>query len=376
MQALDAKVPTVSPASQAFKPAFGKIPVVGKSVERATSVWERLLAAFCAALDPYLARFASDEKLVGVVTAGGAIELHHFEKAKGTAVGVIGSLDADIKSRLGMKKNRFIELRLRPEQVLARTLSLPEASRDFLGPIIEHRLDRLTPWRADKVLYGYRVADDAQEAPGIVSVALLAAPKEVVESLVRHMTDAGFPPTRIGAGAEKLDQPARVALNMQGSYAPRGVSRRIVSRVSLGVFASLVVVVAITSYAASEAMRDQQAIEGKLVKARVLLKGTTAANAGGREKTLLDAKVPDRSTVVLIDKLATAIPDGTYLKELAITSDKVRLVGTSSNTPELVGKLEEAGLSNVRFNAAITRDKDLRDSFEITSDRFVPAIRK
>ena len=73
--------------------------------------------------------------------------------------------------------------------------------------------------------------------------------------------------------------------------------------------------------------------------------------------------------VVLIDRLAGAIPADTFLKELAATSDKLRLVGTSGNAPALIGKLEKIGLANVRFTSAITREKDGRDSFEITADR-------
>ena len=77
---------------------------------------------------------------------------------------------------------------------------------------------------------------------------------------------------------------------------------------------------------------------------------------------MLEAKQPDRAMMVLVDRLAAAIPPDTFLRELAVTQQKVRLVGASANAPALVGKLEAAGLRNVRFTAAITRGKDGRDN--------------
>ena len=110
----------------------------------------------------------------------------------------------------------------------------------------------------------------------------------------------------------------------------------------------------------------------RLVKARRLLKAATMGDVGERERALLEAKSPDRAVVVLVDKLARSIPADTYLKEMSIASDKVRLVGVTANAPALVGEIETTGLTNVRFTSAVTREKDEKDSFEITADRPAP----
>ena len=57
------------------------------------------------------------------------------------------------------------ELRLPAEAVLMRTLALPAAGREYLDPIVEHRLERLIPWSPDRALYGYRVSGET-DAPG------------------------------------------------------------------------------------------------------------------------------------------------------------------------------------------------------------------
>ena len=72
---------------------------------------------------------------------------------------------------------------------------------------------------------------------------------------------------------------------------------------------------------------------------------------------------------MLVDKLANVIPADTFLKELAVTPDTVRLLGESGNAPALVAKLESAKLVNPRFTSSIIREKSGKDSFEITAAR-------
>ncbi len=120
---------------------------------------------------------------------------------------------------------------------------------------------------------------------------------------------------------------------------------------------------------AASAAGDRDAAAQKLAKARRLLRTASFGDVGSREQAMLEAKQPARSTMVLIDTLSTSIPADTYLKELTIQPDKVRLVGSSGNAPALIGKLEAAGLNNVRFTSTIARDRAGRDDFELGADR-------
>ncbi len=335
-----------------------------------SGVWSKLVAAFCDTIDPLLSRWVPDNRLVAVVTESGAIELHKALKSEVTFLGAPGALDSDSLAALTSARWTSIELRVRPEQVMHRTLSLPAAGREFLGSIIEHKLERLTPWRPDRVLYGYRVLEegDAEMGQGL-TVALSATSRDLVAAPLAALADLGLAPNAIGVEDGPLDAPLRINLLRDAAKTTRSDSRRMVSRVALASFAVLGVVWLATSLWASSADDAAQVASVRLMKARRLLKSASMGDVGDRERAMLEAKRPDRAIVVLIDKIATAIPEDTYLKELSIAPDKVRVVGVTTNAPALVGELESTGLSNVRFTAAVTREKDQKDSFEISADR-------
>lgn len=350
-----------------------KHPKLAAGFDHVATVWTKLVASFCETIDPYLSRFFPDMRLVATVTASGDVELHKVVKGATTFIGSPAIVGLPEKAEIERTKWTAIELRLRPDQVLHRTLSLPAASRDFLGPIIEHRLERLTPWRPEGVLYGYRVLDTA-EAGGTVTIALTATSKEVVAAPLRALADIGLAPTAVGAREGPLETPLLVNFFRGGAKFARTDSRAMVSRVALASFGALAVLYLASSFWASGAASRQEEAATRLMKARRLLKAASMGNVGSREQALLAAKQTDKAMVVLVDKLATAIPQDTYLKELDVTPDKVRLVGVSSNAPALVGELEATGLMNVRFTSAVTREKDQKDSFEITADRAAPSV--
>ena len=141
------------------------------------------------------------------------------------------------------------------------------------------------------------------------------------------------------------------------------------SRTALAVGGLSLVAFIATALLAAGAAGDRDAAARDLAKARRLLRASSTPELGSREQSMLAAKRPDRSTLVLVDALSTAIPMDTYLNELVIQPDKVRLVGSSGNAPALIGKLEAAGLSNVRFTSAIARNREGRDDFELGAER-------
>ncbi len=365
----DVKLALGLPLSREIAGAPRRFASVSRVFDRVRSIWDRLVAAFCDLIDPAFSRFVPEIRLVGVALANGDVELHKVTPDGVSLLGALSGLDATALADLRAIRWGAVEIRLRSEAVLRRTLALPAASRDFLGPIIEHRLERLTPWRPDKVAYGFRVLEDTTAAPGTVAVALLAASSDIVDAFARNMEDKGLAPTVIGAADGPLDRPLPINLKGGAAGLAPGISRPMVSRVALAVLGALAALWLMTAYFASSAATEQDQIGARLVKARLLLKGAIGANTGDRDRALLDAREPDRAMVVLIDRLARAIPEDTYLKELEVTTDKARLNGISGNAPALIGKLEAAGLANVRFDSAITREKDARDSFEITADR-------
>ena len=351
-----------------------RLPPLAKAQDRIGAGWAALVEAFCQMIEPRLERRFPDLRLVAVADGGGALAMHRVGRDGETALGGLDAMTPGAHAELAATRWSALELRLPSTQVLERKLSLPAASREFLAPILEHRLDRLTPWRPDRVLYGFRTTQE-DHAAGSVAVTLTATSRDLVAAPLQRLGAVGLVPTAIGADAGPLRLP--LAVNLIGGAAatpPRAESRRFVSKAALGVGGALLVAWIATALLDAGATAEQAASTQTLVKAHRLLRAASFGNVGSREQAMLEAKQPGRSTMMLIDRLATGIPTDTYLKELTIQPDKVRLVGSSGNAPALIARLEAAGLNNVRFTSTITRDRAGRDDFELGADRPQPKL--
>ena len=348
------------------------VPAVAKAQDRILATWDALVEAFCQTIEPLLERGFPDLRLVAVADGAGALALHRVGRDGATALGGLDAMAPEARAALAATRWSAVELRLPATQILERKLSLPAASREFLAPILEHRLDRLTPWRPERVLYGFRTGTEGA-SQGSVAVTLTATSRDLVAAPLQRLGAAGLVPTAIGADAGAPQRPLPVNLLGGGAAAAaRAESRRFVSHLALAVGGVLLLALLVTAVLAFGAEGAQDASTQKLAKARRLLRAASFGNIGSREQAMLEAKQPGRSTVVLVDRLSTSIPADTYLKELTIQPDKIRLVGSSGNAPALIGKLEAAGLNNVRFTSTIARDRAGRDDFELGADRPLP----
>ena len=195
-----------------------------------TGTWATIVEAFCATIDPYLSRWFPDLRLVASVGPSGALELTRTLKNEATFLGPSDAIDADARAALSAARFTAVELRLRPDQVLRRSLSLPAASREFLASIVEHKLERLTPWRPERVLYGTRILDEGDG--GTLTVELLATSKDIVAVPLQALGALGLVPTAIGIEDGPRDDPAarqpaaRRAEGRAGRLAPHGLARR------------------------------------------------------------------------------------------------------------------------------------------------------
>ena len=207
-----------------------------KALAAVAGTWATLVDAFCATIDPYLSRWFPDLRLVAVVTPSGELALTRTLKTDATFLGAPAALEDDARTALAAARWTAVELRLREDQVLRRTLSLPAASREFLASIIAHKLERLTPWRPDRVLYGYGIAEESEG--GTLAVELFATSKDVVAAPLQALGALGLTPTAIGLDDAPATAPLAINLLREAPKAARVDSRRMVSRVAIATFAA------------------------------------------------------------------------------------------------------------------------------------------
>ncbi|QZO01816.1 hypothetical protein [Chenggangzhangella methanolivorans] len=201
------------------------------------------------------------------------------------------------------------ELRLPAETVLMRTLALPAAGRDYLDPIVEHRLERLIPWSPDRALYGYRVSGETES--GELSVDLAATSRDIADRWLAKASARGLEPTSIGSASEPLDQPLEIDLWRGARDTAQIRARRTVAFAAAIVAAVVVPALGLSLYASYAAETRLADIEHRQNRARATLAAAAGAGAGSHEAALIKAKRPDDAMTTLIDRLARAVPADT-----------------------------------------------------------------
>ncbi|WP_336489836.1 PilN domain-containing protein [Methylobacterium nigriterrae] len=260
-----------------------------------------------------------------------------------------------------------LELRLPVGHFYHRTVNLPNAGRDYLRPILDHSLERLTPWRRDDVLYGFEA--EAQPTGGTIAVQFMATSASRLAPILAQVEAAGLVPTGLGSAGDPLDRPLRIDLYKgRAASAPVRLRRHVVQAVLVLLF-TLALTASGSFWFVSVAEEDAQVVEARLAVLNLRIRQERKV-VPDRTQALIEARRHEQSPSALIDRLSAALPDHTVLRELEIAPDRVRLAGHSSDASALVGLLEaEAGLSGVRFGAPVTRDAGRRDVFEIVAMR-------
>ena len=330
------------------------------------SLLYKLFDAFAELIEPLIARLMLRRRWV-VAQEG---EGFGFYEVVGSRVILRARSDSDEKALRIFRRasGGLVELRIRDDQVLHRMLRLPQAGRDFLEPIIEHRLERLVPWRPERVLYGFRAVGDV-DANGSLAVEFAATSEDAVSELLKHLDALKLTPTALGTTAQVLTAPPSIDLYRGRRSAARLHARRILS-ISLAAILLVLLPACIGSFwLAFDRMRQLRATEERLQTTRGVLAAASTGLAQERDRTLIAAKRRETSIIILIARLSAAIPMNTFLRELEIDHDKVRLVGFSGDAPGLIPLVEKEGLLNVRFAAPVIRDEERRDGFDLVAGR-------
>ncbi|HUG62472.1 MAG TPA: PilN domain-containing protein [Methylomirabilota bacterium] len=330
------------------------------------ALFPQMLDALVDGLRPLLSRFRSSRRLV-VVESDAGFRFIAVDRGKATSI-ADGEPDAKQLRKLKRAARGAVELRLAPERLIARSLELPAAGREYLAPIVEHRLERLTPWRPDKVVYGFAVAG-VPASDGAMAVDFLATSADIAADRTDRLARFDVVPTALGSAAEPVETPLRIDL-YRGA---RDVGRRRLRRAVAIAVILLAVVLApafgLSQWLSMQADERLATLEQRLATKRAVLRAATGdTEAESRDLRLINGKTPVTAAMVLVDTLAGLLPDGTFLRELEIDGPKIRIAGLSSDAPALIPVLEaDEALADVRFSAPVTRDDAGRDGFDIVA---------
>jgi general secretion pathway protein L len=265
-------------------------------------------------------------------------------------------------------RNSFVVLELPADRVVRRDITVPAQARKFLSGVVRNQIERLSPWRANNVVYGFN-AEAGGENASIVNVRILMASRTDIDASREHLATLGVQVDRIVADnsiGEAADQAAgSVTLWSRLTDASRDHLEKTSRVIGVGIGAAVAVSICVSLYAivSTGLVRDESEATAARAKAlqRQLQGGpspSSAASVPPAERAWF-LKESSISSVILIEALSRALPDSAYLTEIRLENAVLRMTGLAGDAPGLLAPLEKSGhLTGVHFFAPTTRGPD------------------
>ena len=260
-----------------------------------------------------------------------------------------------------------IEILMRSDQVLFRTMDFPRQATDFLHGMIRAQIDRLTPWPASEAVFGITQAVPADNER--IALTLAATSKQRIDPLIRLAADFGAASLaglvevpEAGSGLEPVKVFDRPITNAAGTISD---VPRVLRLALLGVGLATVTSLAAATYAGMALDAEQQELQQRIAQRRAALRFNP--ESGSAEALLAKRKQTSPSSVMVIENLSRALPDTTYVTELRVEGDKMQVVGLTQDAPSLIRLLEQSPqFARATFFAPTTRGQgDTGERFHI-----------
>ena len=252
-----------------------------------------------------------------------------------------------------------VELILRPTHFLVQSLELPDRAVEFLDGIVRAQIDRLTPWRAADAAFGFGAPSESVD--GRISVIVAAAPHDVIKPYVGAITELGA--HSISVFTTLLDAEAgaaRIKLlenEVKGTLDVDRVRRAVGMTLAAAATAAGLGVLALWMIDPILAAREN-ALTQEIGTARataVASREAASASLGAVRGALAQRKRAEPASLLILEALSKVLPDDTYLTELRIEANKLRLSGLTRDAPALIALIEQSGFTRASFFAPTTR---------------------
>lgn len=270
---------------------------------------------------------------------------------------VVGELPTPIAAAL---RGSRVELVLQPARFLFRPLELPGRAAEFLDGIVRAQIDRLTPWSPGDAVFGW--TQPAPAGPERIVVTVAATARALVMPLVQALASAGAAsvtlstlspePGSTAAAIKVFDESSRGALGV------RRVRRVVAAVLVVATLAAGAALATATVFATTLGHRQDE-LTRRIAERRAAMLGArdgTLDAATAAQRALERRKHESPLTVIVLEALSQILPDHTYVTELRIEGDKLRLIGVTKDAPSLIGLMEQSSqFTRATFFAPTTR---------------------
>jgi general secretion pathway protein L len=258
----------------------------------------------------------------------------------------------------------FVTLELPASEILMQHIKVPARAREFLGGIVRNQIERLSPWPADQVLFGFDAQPSADD-PANLDARVLIVARTSVEAARDRLSGLGVAVDRVvGRGDARQGPPIMLWTRYQsGSGHGLDRARRRIGAAVLTVVCASVVAGAWLWISASGLRADSDELAARVAVLQRQLQGgraAAAASANPAERAWA-LKESSPAGVVVLEVLSRALPDQAYVTELSLQKATMRVVGLTEDAAALIAPLEGSGqFADVHFFAPTTRGPDGR----------------
>ena len=286
----------------------------------------------------------ADRTVLGINSANSRIRL------------IDGQIDGGASTLAGSR----VELVLHSDRFLFRPIELPKRAAEFMSGVIRSQIDRLTPWNAEDAAYGWNQGKQTDPDKMVVTIAVtpLTSIKLYVEAIAKvgvhslavftALPDANSDAPLVKVweqGASVTKNTARIRHTLAVTLAAAGITT------AVAVGANAIVTTNLTG------QRDELA---QRISAARSAAGALRTSASGSviksERALEQRKHDGPSSVLILETLSKILPDQTYVTELRLESNRVRLTGVTRDAPSLIALIEQSGhFARASFFAPTTR---------------------
>jgi len=276
----------------------------------------------------------------------------------------------------GLRKVSNCTLRYLNSDVLEFEACLPVATLENLDAVLRTEIDRFTPFDFDSVYYGYKIIEQ-NDHKGILRIKIRLQTRKNINACIDLLKDYGVPVSDVEV-IPKLDDDAPQVMGTPININPS--NRRTRERISIRIFRwkTTPVLIALAAAAVYLPLYNYDLTIADLVGQESQLKSRTEkASTIKREISMsIDAgnlfvskRTKKPINAFIIKELTRIIPDDTWLSQLEINGQQIRLQGESKNASKLIQVIEESALfRETSFSAPITvNPKTGKDRFMIVT---------
>jgi general secretion pathway protein L len=249
-----------------------------------------------------------------------------------------------------------VVIELADDDVLAKTVILPLATERDLAQVLGFEMDRETPFSADELFWGYRIAERNRQR-GQLTVHLRLITRASITPLLNALAEAGISPKH----AKIIGGPDNgMSLPLQDTDQPtRASTTHILRWAAAAVFAVLAVSAIAAPFvrqARDLAVLDRQIAAGRAAAAQAEQLRGDISRLTGAGNLIKNERAAAGDPLATLAALTGMLPDDTYLTELQQQQNKVVFGGRSAAASRLISAVAAGSqLRNPTFVAPVTR---------------------